>query len=78
LCSKIAGLVLFVSMGVTSLHTSNTTVRFPGRAALPRSQRRATTAAAGNGSNGNGNGAGKRQTSELIQSIVALITALKA
>ena len=73
-----AELVLFVSMGVMSLHTSNTTVRFPGRAALPRSQRRATRAAAGNGSNGNGNGAAKRQTSELTQSVVVLITVLRA
>ena len=64
-------------MGVTSLHTYNTTVRFPGRAALPRPQRRAAIAAAGNGSNGNGNGAVKRQTSELIQSFGILITALK-
>ncbi len=73
-----AGLVLFVSMGVTSLHTSNTTVRFPGRAVLPRSQRGASRAAAGNGSNGNGNGAEKRQISKLIQSVIVLITALKA
>lgn len=69
--------MLFVSMGVTSLHTPKSTVHFPGRVALPRSQRRATKAAADNGSNGNGNGAGKRQTSELIQTVI-LITALKA
>ena len=75
--SSYAGLVLLVSMGVTSLHTSSTTVRFPGRATLPRSQRRATRAAAGNGSNGNGNGAEKRLASEPTQTVV-LITALRA
>lgn len=45
---------------------------------MPRSQRRASRAAAGNGSNGNGNGAEKRQISKLIQSVIVLITALKA